>query len=395
MDFRLTPEQEALRKEFEDFFGEEEKRAPEGWTGGIFDLFESDANWAYHRSVAEKLAQKGWLALPWPKEYGGKEHSYLEQLIFNEVRAYHRGAGVDFWGPQIVAPSILEHGSEELKREWLPKIAKAQINWCQGWSEPNAGSDLASLTTRAVEDGDDFVINGQKIWTTGAHRADHIFFLARTDPNVPKHRGITYFVSEIDKPGITIRPLLYMHGKREYNEVFFDNFRVPKKNVVGKVNQGWYVTMAGINFERSMVGTLAVLQRELQEFVEFCKETYRNGRPLAKDPLVRQKLAQLAIELDTTRQWAYYVAWLQSKGQNVVAEASASKWFSSELTVRFANTMIEIMGLYGTLKHGSKYARLQGKFEDLCQSSLGITIAAGTTETMRNIIAWMGLKLPR
>ena len=246
-----------------------------------------------------------------------------------------------------------------------------------------------------MEDGDDFVINGQKIWTTGAHRADHIFFLARTDPNVPKHRGITYFVSEIDKPGITIRPLLYMHGKREYNEVFFDNFRVPKKNVVGKVNQGWYVTMAGINFERSMVGTLAVLQRELQEFVEFCKETYRNGRPLAKDPLVRQKLAQLAIELDTTRQWAYYVAWLQSKGQNVVAEASASKWFSSELTVRFANTMIEIMGLYGTLKHGSKYARLQGKFEDLCQSSLGITIAAGTTETMRNIIAWMGLKLPR
>jgi alkylation response protein AidB-like acyl-CoA dehydrogenase len=394
MDFRLTPEQEKLRQEFEDFFKEEAKRAPEGWVGGMFALFESDENWAYHRSVAEKLAKKGWLALPWPKKYGGQEHSYIEQLIFNEIRGYYRVPGVDMWGSQIVAPSILEHGSEELKQEWLPRIARAEINWCQGWSEPNAGSDLASLVTRAVEDGDDFVINGQKIWTTGAHRADHIFFLARTDPTAPKHKGITYFVSEI-KEGITIRPLLFMHSKHEYNEVFFDDFRVSKKNVVGKVNQGWYVTMAGINFERSMVGSVAEVKRDLEEFIEFCKQTKRDGQPLSKDPLVRQQLVEFAIELEAARQWAYYVAWLQSKGQMVPAESSAAKYFSSELTVRFANAAVDIMGLYGTLKTGSKWANLRGKFEDMCQASLGTTIAGGTTETMKNIIAWMGLKLPR
>lgn len=395
MDFRLTPEQEALRNEFVEFFSQEIKNAPPCWSGSLLAIFESDENWAYHRSVAEKLGEKGWLSLPWPKKYGGQKHSYFEQLIFNEVRHYHRVPGVDMWGPQIVAPSILEHGSEELKQEWLPRIARGEINWCQGWSEPNAGSDLASLSTRAVEDGDDYVLNGQKIWTTGAHRADHMFLMARTDTNVPKHKGITYFLTRLDKPGITIRPLLFMHKKRDYNEVFFDNFRIPKKNIVGEVNQGWYVTMAGINFERSMIGTVSELQGELSEFVEFCKGAERNGRPLANDPVVRQKLAEFAIELEAARQWAYYVASLQSKGQNVPAESSAAKWFSSELTVRFANTVIEIMGLYGTLKEGSKGAKLQGRFEDLCQISLGITIAGGTTETMKNIIAWMGLKLPR
>ena len=174
MDFELTAEQKALRDEFETFFSEEEKNAPADWgtRGLMLAPFESDESWQYHRSVADKLAKRGWLALPWPKKYGGKEHSYIEQLIFNESRAYHRVPGVDLWGPNIVAPSILEHGSDELKQEWLPRIANAEINWCQGWSEPNSGSDLASLQTRATEDGDDYVIYGQKIWTSGAHRAD-------------------------------------------------------------------------------------------------------------------------------------------------------------------------------------------------------------------------------
>jgi alkylation response protein AidB-like acyl-CoA dehydrogenase len=186
-----------------------------------------------------------------------------------------------------------------------------------------------------------------------------------------------------------------MHRAHEYNEVFFDNFRVPKKNVVGAVNQGWYVTMAGINFERSMIGSVAELMRDLEDLMDFCKQTKRNGRYLHEDPLIRQKLAQFDIELEATRQWAYHVAWVQSQGQSAAPESSASKYFSSELTVRFANTAVEIMGLYGPLKKNSKWANLRGKFEDLCQASLGGTIAGGTTETMKNIIAWMGLKLPR
>jgi len=395
MDFKFTPEQEALRKEFEDFFKEEAKNAPEGWVGGFEGRYDNDEGWAYHRSVAEKLARKNWLSLPWPREYGGWELGHVEQAIFSEISSYSRVPGIDFWGLQILAPSLLEYGSEENKREWLPKIARAETDWCQGWSEPNAGSDLASLTTRAVEDGDDYIINGQKTWTTGAHRATHIFLLARTDPNAPKHQGLTYFVCENDRPGIEIRPLYYMDRSHVYNEVFFDNLRIPKKNVIGQVNQGWYVTMAGINFERSGCGVVAEGKRDLEELVQYCQETERNGQVLARDPLVRQKLAELAIELEAARQWGYYCAWVQSKDAMTIAEPSASKYFATEMIVRLANTAVEIMGLYGTIKRASKWAPLYGKFQTMCQFYLGVTIAAGSTEIQKNLIAWMGLGLPR
>ena len=182
MDFRFTPEQEALKNEFDTFFREEEKNAPDSWIGGMEDRWETDDGWAYHLNTAKKMAERSWLSLAWPKEYGGRELGIIEQALFSESSSYHRVPGIDFMGSQILAPALLALGTEEQKREWLPKVANAESQWCQGWSEPNAGSDLAALTTRAVEDGDDFVINGQKIWTTAAHRADHIFILARTDP---------------------------------------------------------------------------------------------------------------------------------------------------------------------------------------------------------------------
>lgn len=395
MDFRFTPEQEALRREFEDFFTEEEKKAPDGWVDAFEDRYATDEGWAYHRSVADKLAKKNWLSLPWPREYGGWELGHVEQAIFNEVYSYHRTPGLDIWGLPILSPAILEYGSEELKKEWLPRIARAETDWCQGWSEPNAGSDLASLTTRAVEDGDEYVINGQKIWTTGAHRATHIFLLARTDPEAPRHRGITMFLSEMDQPGIEVRPLYFMNRAHVYNEVFFDNLRVPKKNIVGPVNRGWYVTMAGVNFERSGSGSVAIANRDLEDLVQYCRETERNGRPISKDPVVRHKLADLAIDVESGRQFSYYVAWLQSKSPAVAVEPSASKLFWSELLVRLYTTGVEIIGLYGALKKGSKWAPLYGKFENACQLSLGATIAAGTTEIQKNVIARMGLQLPR
>lgn len=395
MDFSLTDEQKLLQQEFEAFFSNEEKRAPAGWGGWIFGIFDEDEVWAYHRSVAEKLASQGWLSLPWPEKYGGREHSYIEQLLFNEIRGYHRVPGVDLWGPQIVAPSLMEYGSEEIKQRWLPLIARAEINWCQGWTEPNSGSDLASLSTTAVADGDDFIINGQKIWTTGAHRANHIFILARTNSKAPKHQGLTYFISEMKSPGIKVSPLLFMNKSHEYNQVFFDNLRVPRRNVVGEVNQGWYVAVTGVNFERSMVGVFAAAKRDLEDLVKFCKETRRDGRLLAEDPLVRHRLVEFAIELEAERQWAYYVAWIQSKGKKVPGEASAAKYTISESIVRLANFAVETMGLCGVIKRGSKWSALHGTFENLCQASLGGTIAGGTTETMKNIIAWMSLGLPR
>jgi len=395
MDFNLTPEQEALRKEFEDFFREEERNAPDDWIGGEEASLNTEEGWAYHRSVAAKLARKGWLSLPWPRQYGGRELGIIEQAIFSELLFYHRVPGMSFQGVLILAPALLEYGSEEVKQTWLPPIARAEMEWCQGWSEPNAGSDLASLTTRAVPDGDDYILNGQKIWTSNAHRADHIFILARTDPNVPKHAGLTMFLSELNRPGITVRPLLQMDGSREFSEIFFDNLRVPKKNMVGQLNQGWYVAMAAANFERSGAGTVAGGKRDLEDLVRYCQETQRNGQSLARNPAVRSKLVELAIEFETALRFAHYCAWVQAKNPRSIAEPSAAKYTGTELLVRLAGTALEIMGLYGTLKHGSKWAPLKGKFASMCQSALGRTIGGGTTEIQKNQIAWMGLGLPR
>ncbi|MFH1623688.1 MAG: acyl-CoA dehydrogenase family protein [Pseudomonadota bacterium] len=393
MDFEFTPEQEALKKEFTEFCKEEAKRAPHGWIGGLIAAEETDEGWAYHRSVVEKAAVKGWLCLPWPKEYGGQGHGSIEQLIFNEVTAYYRVPALPLHF-MTVAAGILEYGTEDQKKEWLPKIARAEISWAEGLSEPNAGSDLASLTTTAVADADDYVINGQKVWTSGAHRADHIFILARTDPDRARHRGLTFFINEIG-PGIEFRPLIFMNRSHLYNETFIDDFRVPKRNVVGEVNQGWYVMMAGRNFARANIGFAAAGKRDLEDLVRYCKETAHGGEILAKKPLIRHKLVDLAIDYEAALKFAYYVGWLQSKGKDVAAEAGACGYYSSELNLRLANTAVEIMGLYGTVKGESHWAPLYGKFQELSQWHTGFTIAGGTTEIRKNVIAWTGLKLPR
>jgi len=395
MDFGLTQEQAQLKAEFEAFFEEEAKRAPEGWMGSAEEVYVTDEAWAYHRSIAEKLAAKGWVSLAWPKEYGGQEHSYIEQLLFQEVKGYYRCPGVDMHS-QGISASILYHGSEEMKKKWLPRIARAEISWAEGYSEPNAGSDLASLTTVAVEDGDDYVINGQKTWTTGAQRCDHVFLLARTDRDaVPKYRGLTFFISELNKPGVTIRPIHYMTGDHVYNEIFFDNFRIPKTQIVGELNKGWYVTMAGRNFARVRVEMIGGARRSLEDLIQFCCETRIGGKVLAKDPIVRQKVAELAIELEAGRLSAYHVASLQSKGVDPASEASAAKYFNTELLVRLANTGLEIMGLYGMVTEGSKWAPLKGYFAHMSQFDLGLTIGGGTTDVQHNIIAWRALNLPR
>ncbi len=394
MDFTLTPRQQALKKEFEEFFSQEEQNAPEGWLGGSGANLETDDGWAYHLRVGKKLGEKGWLSLAWPKEYGGSELGHVDQVVFNETRAYYRVPGID-QGPYFLAAAILEYGSEEMKREWLPRIANRETTWCQGFSEPNAGSDLASLTTTATEDGDDFVINGQKIWTSAAHRANHMFLIARTDQNAKKHKGLTFFITPTDRPGFTARPIYHMSGKHSYNEVFFDNFRIPKRNVVGEVNNGWYVTMAGMEFERSGISFIAETMRDLDDIVEFCKETDLGRNIISRSPTLKHKLAQRKVEVETARQFAYYIAWLQSKHELIPAEASAGKCYAAQLMVRVAHTGLEVLGLYATLKQGSKWAQLRGRFEYIIQHGLGPSLAGGTNEIQKNIIAWMGLGLPR
>jgi len=396
MDFRLTPEQEALKREFEEFFKKEMKNAPPGWAGALENLF-SEEGFPFHRHMAQRLAQKGWLVRPWPKEYGGQNAPMIEQLIFSEVLGYHRGAGIDIFGVGMLGPTLLAAGSEEQKREHLPPIARAEIFWCQGWSEPNAGSDLASLTTRAVRDGDDYIINGQKIWTSGAQHADWMFMLARTNPEEKRSRGLSFFLLDMKTPGVTIRPLYSMEGSHLFNEVFFDDVRVPARNRVGEENQGWAITRATMNFERSNVGMMSGLRRDLEELVEFCKETRWNGKTLAQNPFVRHTLAQIAIEIEAGRAMSYRIAWIQEKGGLIMAAhaASAAKVYGSELAQRFAYAGYEIMGLYGQVKRDSKWAPLRGRFESASQLCMGMNIAAGTSEVQRNLIAWVGLGLPR
>ncbi len=395
MEFRFSPEEEAFRQEVREFLRREwSEDAAEGGAesplgyGGGRGLDEI-------RRFQKKLAQKGWLTLAWPKEYGGMGASVMKQVIFNEEMAYHRAPQQLGVGPDRVGPTIILYGTEEQKREHLPPIANAEVIWCQGFSEPGAGSDLASLQTTAVEDGDYFVVNGQKIWTSLAHVADWMILLARTDPDAPKHRGISYFLVDMRTPGITVRPLIDMTGRHAFNQVFFDNVRVPRKNLVGELNRGWYVAAATLDFERSGINRVMAGVRLYEELVEYARETARDGRPLTALPTVRHKLAELRIEFEVGRLLAYRVAWVQAQGRIPNQEASMSKLFGSELQQRLARAGMEIMGLGGQLRPGSRWAPMAGRIADYYLGAVATTIAAGTSEVMRNIIAIRGLGLPR
>ena len=396
MDFRYTPEEEALRKEFDDFFTAEMKNAPPEWDLSLEAFISLDVCCEFHKQVAKKLAAKGWLSRPWPKEYGGQEASLIEQFIFNDVMGYHKGAGVDHWGVALLAPTLLVSASEEQKKEHLPPIAKGEVIWTQLWSEPGAGSDLASLTTRAVRDGDDYIVNGQKIWSSGAHRADWGFMLARTNPEERRGRGLSFFLLDLKTPGLTIRPIYSMEGSHHFNEAFFDNVRIPARNLVGEENQGWIASQMTSNFERSMIELFSYLRRELEELAEYCRHTKKGGKPLTSDMLVRHRLAQLAVEIEAGRAFSYSIVWSQIKGGLIMAAplAAAAKVLATELVQRFIYTGSDILGLYGQVRY-SRWAPLMGRFEKEYQICPGLNMAGGTSEIMRNLICSLGLGLPR
>jgi alkylation response protein AidB-like acyl-CoA dehydrogenase len=390
MDFGFTREDQAFRQEVREFVGTH-------WglgdtVGGI--AAEDDETWARGRVFAKRLQERGWLTLAWPKEYGGQGASHVRQMIFNEECAYH-GAPTGGGTTGFVGPAIMVHGTEEQRQRFLPPIAKGEVTWCEGFSEPGSGSDLASLQTRAVLDGDDYVVNGQKIWTSSAHHAEWIILLTRTDPEAPKHRGITCMLVDMKSPGVSFQPIVQMHGPSGFNQTFFDNVRVPRANVLGEVNRGWYVAATTLDFERSGVGRFAGVRRSLDELTQYCRETSAGGTRVLDKPGVRFSLAELAIEHAVGRDLAYRVAWMQGAGRIPNYEASISKLFGSELSQRLARAGVNIMGLYGTLYGESKWAQLEAKMQTLYLSSVSFTIGAGTSEIQRNIIATRGLGLPR
>ena len=394
MDFSFTPEEEAFREEVRDFI---KKELPPDYEPAMAHLMERSTaeEVEFRRTWCKKLAQKGWLGLSWPKEYGGQGRSFIEQMILKEEMNYHRVLAGDQFGIDYLGPALMVHGTEEQKKRHLGPITRAEVFWCEGYSEPNAGSDLASLQTRAVEKEDHFLVNGQKIWTSNAHTADWCNFMARTDPDAPKHKGLSYFLVDMKTPGITVSPLINMAGGHSFNEVFFEDVRVPKENLVGEKNRGWYVATSVLNFERSAIEESASLKRALDELVEYVKETKVDGELLSKNPSVRHKLAQMAIEIEVARVLSYRVAWILNKGLVPESEASAAKLFGTELVAQAANTAMQIMGLHGQLMSDSKWPRLKGQIGGWYLTWPGMLAAGGSSEIQRNVIAIRGLGLPR
>ncbi len=386
MDFRFTPEQEAFRREVRDFFVE---LGPMPGFGG----FDQGDDPERARAVEQQLARRGWLTMAWPKEYGGQDADQVQQLIFREEAAI---AGAPLGqGATVIAPAIMLHGTEEQKRRFLPPIARAEIAWCQGFSEPGSGSDLASLQTRAVRDGDEYVINGQKIWTTGAFRSDWIHLLARTDPDAPKHRGISYFLFDMKTPGVSVRRLTHLTGRADLCETFFDNVRVPANQMLGPENRGWYVALTTLDFERSGIDRVVSGQRVLDAIVAYVRERGRGALADGASDGVRALLADLQIALDVGRLLSYRVAWMQARGLVPNHEASMSKVYGSELNQRIANAGTRIMGMYGQLYEGEPRAPADGFIAFAHLHAVQATILAGTSEIQRNVIATRGLGLPR
>ena len=390
MEFKFTAEDEEFRTELRAFMKTE---LPDPWEGA--GRYPEDDDWDLNRVIRQKMAEKGWLTMHWPEEYGGQNASPVKSAIYNEEIAYMRAPGRDIFGVRMLGPTLMIHGSEEQKKTHLPSVAKGEIQWCQGYSEPESGSDLASLSTRAVRDGDELVINGAKVWTTMAHRADWIMLLTRTDPDAPKHRGISFVLVDMKSPGVSVRPIINMAGGHEFNQVTCDDVRVPRANVVGDEDRGWYVAVTLLDFERSGIDYSASARRLLDDTKEFATETKRNGVPLIEIPWVRTLMADRYIDCEVARLMAYNVAYMQSQDLIPTKEASMSKVFGSEVVQRVTEAALDILGMYGTLGREDKWAPLNGRVQENWMNAFAGTIAAGTSEIQRNIIAGRGLGLPR
>ena len=382
MDFRFSPEEEKFRKEVADFFIKEEKVVTEArkeWNSG-------QGFGPYCWEILRKIGARGWLCPTWPKEYGGLELPYIYRYIVQEQMHYFTNIYATV-GAGMAGPIILRHGSEQQKNEYLPQIARGEIEFALGYTEPQAGSDLASLEIRAEDKGDYFLISGQKMFNTRTHYAQYHWLGARTEDTTPKYKGISLFIVNLKTPGITINPD-WTVGNIRTNQVFYDDVKVPREAMVGDKNRGFYYILEALDYER--ISTLAGLERDFQEIVDYIKA---NGR--GKEPLIRQKVAELAIDIESAKLFSLRVAWMLNSGKIPNYEASMLKMVVAETEQRLVNTAMQIFGLFGQLKKGSKWAPLNGEFEWRYRDSLEALVTRGTSEIMRNVIAQRGLGLPR
>jgi alkylation response protein AidB-like acyl-CoA dehydrogenase len=400
MDFSLTPRQEAFRAELRAFLERQQVElfGRAGLSSNSISFLDvtDDAAWERLMEYHRRLNQAGYLALHWPKEYGGAGADPVTLAIYqDEVLRL----GLPMYGANQVAvdrigPTIILMGTDEQRRRYLPGMLTGDEIWCQGYSEPNAGSDLAALKTSAVLDGDHFVVNGQKVWTSVAHRSYFQCLLVRTDTNAPKHRGISYLLVDMRTPGITIRPLVQITGERGFNEVFYDNVRVPRENLVGELNQGWQVSIATLMYERISGGARHPVERDLNLLIDLARRVEFAGIPAHRHPYVRQKLAQFSIEARALRLARYRA--LSSLGQKAPGpESSFGKLLATEINLRIAIFADELLGAYNGLAPGSTGVIDDGRWSQKLIGARALTIAAGSSEIQHNIIGERVLGLPK
>ena len=388
MDLNLTKSEQQFRDDFRAWLKDNLPEKP------IKPAGENDAGyWKHLRAWQNKMFQGGWAGVSWPKEFGGRGATPIEAALYlQELAACDAPESIGTIGEGLVGPTIMAQGSEEQKKFFLPRILNGKDIWCQGFSEPNSGSDVASLSTRAVRDGDDFIVNGQKTWTSFANVADWCLLLVRTDTQALKHKGISALLVDMKSEGVAVRPLRQLSGDSAFNEMFFTNVRVPASNLIGQLNNGWRITITALMNERANLGSGFYIQfkKTLDQLIRLMKEEKSNGKRLADDPINRQKIAQIYLELEifklTTNRALSKIAHNATPGP----EGSILKIYWSEMNQRFVQAAMEILGDQSQLKDFD-----EGAWAYRYLRSRGNTIEAGTSEIQRNIVAQRVLGLPR
>lgn len=392
MDFQFTEEQQRFRQEVRDFIQAE---LPADWVDYIGTAIDDSVvhredGWPVFKNMAREMGQKGWLSLFWPKEYGGQACSYVDYLILLEELARRGSPGYNAIGVKMLPPCIFKYGTPEQKERHLPLIAKGEEFWCEGFTEPDAGSDIASLKTRAVKDGNDYIVNGQKTWGTFASNSDWCCLLARTDPELKRHRGLSFFLLDLSTPGVNVVPIVKMHGDPDFGEIFLEDVRIPQENLLGGENNGWAVVQTMLNYERIAIAPVSVAQSMIERLVKYIQEN-----PVRPWPGARERLAQLKIETAVGRLFCYQLAWRHDVGKATPSDAALARIYGTGLFKRTATVIMELLGLYGQLDKRESRAPLQGWFEHVFMSGIGITLAAGAAEVLKNLIASLGLEMPR
>jgi alkylation response protein AidB-like acyl-CoA dehydrogenase len=393
MDLSYSKEQEAFRKEVRAWLKAHVPRKDKS----LSDLPLHDPERVRRSKEWQRtLYDAGYVAMGWPKEYGGQGADVMRQTIVNEELVLARAPGlIGAMGILMLGPTLIQCGTEEQKRQYLPKILMAEEIWCQGYSEPGAGSDLASLRTRAELVGDEFIVNGQKVWTSNAQFADRMFCLVRTDPDAPKHRGISYLLIDMKTPGVTVRPLVQMTGDAGFNEVFFEDVHVPRANLVGELNQGWMVANATLFHERNLLGSTTQTQLMMQNLLRLARLRQRYGKPASQDPVLRQKLADLLVRVEEMKYHSYRQLTDAMKGRSPGIGAMVNKLVGTELNHDICALALEILNSYAPLNRGSAHVVDHGNWAYEFMFTLGLVIGGGTSEIQKNIISERGLGMPK